>query len=62
MDSSNFDLIAAISDRDDAAWRSWFDNLVDAESIESADLEIDRLTSTGVGIFQARWRLYRELD
>ena len=39
-----------------------FDNLVDAESIESADLEIDRLTSTGVGIFQARWRLYRELD
>ena len=62
MDSSNFDLIAAISDRDDAAWRSWFDNLVDAESIESADLEIDRLTSTGVGIFQARWRPYRELD
>ena len=62
MDSSNFDLIAAISDRDDAEWRNWFDNLVDADSIERFDLEIDRLTSTGVGIFQARWRHYRELD
>ena len=62
MNSPAFDLIAAISDRDDAAWRSWFDNLVDADSIETADLEIDRLTSTGVGIFQARWRPYKELD
>ena len=52
MASSNFDLIAAISDRDDAAWRNWFDNLVDADSIESFDLEIDRLKSTGVGIFK----------
>ena len=62
MDSSNFDLIAAISDRHDAAWRSWFDNLVNADSIESANIEIDRLKSTGVGIFQARWRPYKEID
>ena len=60
--SANFDLIAAISDRDDAAWRGWFNNLVDADSIEIANLEMDRLTSTGVGIFQARWRSYNELD
>lgn len=60
--SANFDLIAAISDRDDAAWRGWFDNLVDAGSIEIANLEMDRLTSTGVGIFQARWRPYNELE
>ena len=60
--SANFDLIAAISERDDAVWRSWFDNLVAADSIEIANLEMDRLTSTGVGIFQARWRPYNELD
>ena len=55
-------MIAAISERDDAVWRSWFDNLVAADSIEIANLEMDRLTSTGVGIFQARWRPYNELD
>lgn len=55
-------LIAAISDRPDKAWIGWFDNLLRSPNSDIMELEIDRLTSTGVGVFQARWQPYVELD
>ena len=55
-------LLAAISDRPDKAWIGWFNNLLRSNNSDIMELEIDRLTSTGVGVFQARWQPFIELD
>jgi len=55
-------LVAVISDRSDRAWLGWLDNLLAATSDERMELEIDRLTSTGVGVFQTNWQPYVEID
>ena len=55
-------LVTAISDRSDKAWLKWLENLLEASSAERKELEIDRLTSTGVGVFQTSWQPYFELD
>ncbi len=55
-------LIAAISDRPDEAWSGWFNNLLLSDTFDIIELEVDRLTSTGVGVFQARWQPFIELD
>lgn len=55
-------LVAVISDRSDRAWLGWLDNLLAATSAERMELEIDRLTSTGVGVFQTNWQPYIEID
>ena len=55
-------LLAAISDRPDKAWIGWFNNLLRSNNSDIMELEMDRLTSTGVGVFQARWQPFIELD
>ena len=55
-------LVTAISDRSDKAWLKWLENLLEASSAERKELEIDRLTSTGVGVLQTSWQPYFELD
>jgi len=55
-------LFAAVSDRPDQAWLGWFDNLLKTTNADRMELETDRLTSTGVGVFQAQWMPFVELD
>ena len=55
-------LVTAISDRSDKAWFKWLENMLETSSIERKEVEIDRLTSTGVGVFQTSWQPYFELD
>ncbi len=62
INSQTTRLVAAISDRSDKAWSGWFNNLLRSSTFDIMELEIDRLTSTGVGVFQARWHPFIELN